>query len=309
MIKEKANEKCNDACIKIFEFIKMLYAGDVEFKAVIEHFSDGNYDGTSNTHVTINKYLNAMKIFGINIVKEKNKYKILNSVYKIKLDKYDLRSVLLLKELEKVLPNNKTKKNFSEFIRAIEMRIDEQVQNHLQISDDEHFPIFYNAEMVEQLKRCERYCLEKHKLEIIYKDEKNTKINLLCSPIEPIYNKRKICLKVLGANGSRVYEIPVENIISIKQLPTQSSSLSIPLTVVYKIKNRLALNYKLREWERLETIEDDGSHIIINKNEDLNILIKRLMRYGRECEVISPKFFKEEMLDVINKTLANYNII
>ena len=82
--------------------------------------------------------------------------------------------------------------------------------------------------------------------------------------------------------------------------------MSIPITIVYRIKNRLAKNYKLREWERLDTIEPNGNQIIINKNEDLNILLKRLMRYGTECEIISPKFFKEEMLATINKTLENY---
>lgn len=30
------------------------------------------------------------------------------------------------------------------------------------------------------------------------------------------------------------------------------------------------------------------------------------MRYGTECEIISPKFMREEMIELINKTLANY---
>ena len=160
--------------------------------------------------------------------------------------------------------------------------------------------------MVEQVKKCEKYCQDKLKLEIIYTDDKGEEINLVCSPIEQIYQKRKICLKAIGQNGSRVYEIPIENIISIKQLPSSSSSQSIPTTVVYRIKNRLARNYKIRDWERLDKIESDGSHIIVNKNEDLHSLINRLMRYGRQCEIISPKFLKEEMIENINKTLANY---
>ena len=113
-------------------------------------------------------------------------------------------------------------------------------------------------------------------------------------------------MKVLGNSGSRVYEIPIENIRSIKQLPIAVSSVSIPTTVVYKVKNRLAKNYKLRDWERLDKIEADGSHVIVNKNEDLGQLIERLMRYGRECEICSPKFLKEEMVERINKTLENY---
>ena len=66
---KKLTEKYNDSCIKIFEFIKMLYNGEVEFKTVLDHFSDGQYDGTSNTHVTLNKYLNTLKIFGIKVKK------------------------------------------------------------------------------------------------------------------------------------------------------------------------------------------------------------------------------------------------
>ncbi len=305
---KKLTEKYNDSCIKLFEFIKMLYAGDVEFKKVLDHFSDGNYDGTSNTHVTLNKYLNAMKIFGIKVKKIKKKYHMFSSLYKMKFDLDDLKSIHLLKEACSVLPDGKNKTNFETFIKNLEMRYDESAQSMEQIADNTqnlHLS-FYHSEMVEQVKRCEKYCQDKQKLEIIFTNEKGEELNLLCSPIEQIYQKRKICLKVLGSNGSRVYEIPIENIKSIKQLPVSSSSQAIPTTVVYRIKNRLARNYKLRDWERLDKIEADGSRIIVNKNEDLNVLLKRLMRYGTECEICSPKFLKEEMIERINATLQNY---
>lgn len=286
----------------------MLYEGEVEFKKVIDHFSDGNYDGTSNTHVTLNKYLNAMKIFGIKVKKIKGKYHMFSSLYKIKLDLDDLKSIHILKEACTVLPEGKNKTNFEAFIRNLEVRYDEAAQSLEQIIDNTQnlHLAFYHSEMVEQVKQCEKFCQDKQKLEIIFTNDKGEEINLLCSPLEQIYQKRKICLKVMGNNGSRVYEIPIENIKSIKQLPVSSSSQSIPTTVVYRIKNRLARNYKLRDWERLDKIEADGSHVIVNKNEDLNLLIKRLMRYGTECEICSPKFLKEEMIERINKTLENY---
>ncbi|HIT92194.1 MAG TPA: WYL domain-containing protein [Candidatus Stercorousia faecigallinarum] len=306
---KKLTEKYNDSCVKLFEFIKMLYEGEVEFKKVIDHFSNGEYDGTSNTHVTLNKYLNAMRIFGIKVKKINNKYHMFSSLYKIKLDLNDLKSIGLLKEACSILPAGKNKTNCEHFIHDLEVRYDEAAQSLEQIADNTknlHLS-FYHSEMVEQVKQCEKYCQDKLKLEIIFTNDKGEEINLLCSPIEQIYQKRKICLKVLGNNGSRVYEIPIENIKSVKQLPISTSSQSIPTTVVYRIKNRLARNYKLRDWERLDRIEADGSHIIVNKNEDLNLLIKRLMRYGTECEICSPKFLKEEMIERINKTLENYN--
>jgi predicted DNA-binding transcriptional regulator YafY len=143
-------------------------------------------------------------------------------------------------------------------------------------------------------------------LEIIYTDDNNNTLNLICTPVETFFIKKKFYIKVIGYNGSRIYEIPVENIKSINQLPTSGNSAVMPTTIVFRIKNRLAKNYKMRPWESLEKIEENGNLIIINKNEDLQFLLKRLMRYGVECEIISPKFFKEEMINQINKTLSNY---
>ena len=88
--------KYNDSCIKLFELLKMLYKGDVEYKAVINHISDGNYDGTSNTHVTLNKYLNALKIFGIKIKKNKGKYSINSPLKSISYTPNDIKSINML---------------------------------------------------------------------------------------------------------------------------------------------------------------------------------------------------------------------
>ena len=305
---KKLTEKYNDACIKLFEFLKMLYQGDVEFKRVINHFSDGEYNGKSNTHVTLNKYLNAMKIFGIKVKKINGKYRMYNSPYKLKFDLDDLKSIKCLKQAGELLPDGKTKTNFESFIRALEIRFDESAQSICQVENSTQnlYLEFANSEITDQLQYCMKLCQDKQKLEIIFTNEKGEEINLLCSPVEQIYQKRKLCLKVLGNNGTRVYDIPTDNIKSIKQLPVASSTQAIPTTVVYRIKNRLAKNYKIREWERVDKIEYDGSHIIVNKNEDLNLLVQRLMRYGTQCTIISPKFLKEEMIERINDTLKNY---
>ena len=305
---KRLTEKYNDACIKLFEFLKMLYQGDVEFKKVIAHFSDGEYNGKSNTHVTLNKYLNSMRIFGIKVKKIRGKYKMYSSLYKLKFCIEDLKSIKILKQIGEILPEGNTKSNFESFIRELEIRFDESAQNIFKAENSTqnlNFK-FANSKITEQLKYCEKLCQDKQKLEIVYTDSKGTEINLLCSPLEQIYEKRKHCLKVLGNNGSRVYDIPTDNIKSIKQLPIASSNQAIPTTVVYRIKDKLAKNYKLRDWERLDKIEHDGSQVIVNKNEDLNLLIARLMRYGTQCTIISPKFLKEEMIERINNTLKNY---
>lgn len=305
---KKITEKYNDACIKLFKFIIMLYEDKAYFKDVIELISDGKYDGTSNTHVTLNKYLNALRIFGIKVKKIKNKYHLLSPMDKITFNYQDIKCIEILKKAVELLPSGINKQNLDTVIQNIEFRYDDATKEIIQAntnSETQHSK-FIKYDMVEQIKLCEKYCQDKQKLEILYTDQNNNNINIICTPLETIYLKRQVCLRAIGNNGSRIYEIPVDLIKSAKQLPTSSSSINMPTTIVYKIKNRLAKNYRIREWEKLETVEPDGSKIIINKNEDLNILLRRLMRYSTECEVISPKFFKEEMINLINKTLSNY---
>ena len=286
----------------------MLYNEDVEFEKVLDHFSDGNYDGTSNTHVTLNKYLNTLKIFGVKIKKINRKYKLINSLYQLDLDKNDYKSIGMLNNFSDILPEGKRKTNLKAFLSSLKIRYNESIRNLEEIDNNTQnlYLSFLHSELIEQIKLCEKYCQDKQKLEIIYSNELEEEYNLICSPIELIYEKRKICLKTSGNNGSRIYEIPIDKIKSIKQLPTTSSNMSIPTTVVYRIKNRLAQNYKLRDWERLDNVETNGNKIIINKDEDLNSLLMRLMRYGKECEIISPKFLRNEMIELINKTLENY---
>ena len=193
-------------------------------------------------------------------------------------------------------------------MNTIKIRLDEKSKGVLEAMSYD-LPIdrkFLSSEMVEQVKQCQKYCEDNLKLEIEYTDDIGQTVNLLCSPQEVEYLKRKVCFTVIGNNGSRVYSIPVDAIKSIKQTGSQASKMSLPTTIVYRIKNRLAKNYRMRDWEVLQTIEPDGNRIIVNKGEDLNELLGRLMKYGRECEVISPKFYKEEMIERINKTLSNY---
>ncbi len=305
---KKLTEKYNDSCVKLFEFLKRLHEKDVEFKWVLDLISDGKYDGKSNTHVALNKYLNALRIFGIKIKKINKKYHLLNSPYTLDFNLDDIKSIQIIKEAIAVLPEGKIKVNCETFVHKLEVRYNKSAQNTISTlnTKNKNHLLISQKNLIEQIRQCEKYCQEKQKLEIIYTNTKGEEINLLCSPIEQTCQKQKVVLKVLGNNGSRIYEIPIERIKHIKQLPSAVSNQSIPTTIVYRIKNRLARNYKLREWERLDKIEADGSRIIINKNEDLDMLLKRLMRYGTECEICSPKFFKEEMIKLINETISNY---
>ena len=119
------------------------------------------------------------------------------------------------------------------------------------------------------------------------------------------------------------------NVIS-KQIPVKvgvgSTIFEVILWVLGIIPGLVFLIMKIKAGEYFRKLEQriqhDASQIdnyieqrvvilqntakIMEKAIELDKLISRLMRYAGNCEVVSPKPFREKMQAVINETLANY---
>lgn len=304
----KLSDKYNDSCIRMFNLLKLLDKGCANYEDVIALFTSEATEGKSNPHVALNKYLNTLNIFGVKVKKKNNKFYMLSAPYRIDFNSDDLEIIKMFKEYLKVMSNGKLKTNFQEFINAIEVRYSESTKTLAEaVNSTQNIDYSFGfSELKDQILKCEQYCQDNLKLEITYKDLKGQEAHIICSPVELIYQKRKICLCVNIQAEGRLIEIPLDNIKTITQLPTSANKQLLPTTISFKLKNRLAKNYRLREHESIRDIEPDGSIIIINKNEDYDLLLRRLLRYGTQCEIISPKFIKDEMIALLNKTLANY---
>jgi hypothetical protein len=304
----KLTEKYNDSCVTIFELLKLLSGGQADYKDVLTLFSDKMTEGKSNPHVILNKYLNTLKIFGIKVKKNNNKYYLLNSPFKIDLAADDLRIINMLKESLQVLHGGKTRKNFEAFLEALEFRYNDNTQDMAQSMEKSNGFTFGFTELKEQVDICEKYCEQKHKLKVTYMNRNSEIVDITCSPVELAYNKRKICLKVYNQSSAHIVEIPLENIRHVEQLPQMVSSAgtSGATTVLFRITGRLAKSYKLKENERLNTTEEDGSLVIANQGECLETLLQRLMRYEENCVILSPKPVRESMRKLIEETIEQY---
>ena len=304
----KLTEKYNDSCITIFEFLKLLSGGEADYKEVLKLFSDKMTEGKSNPHVILNKYLNTLKIFGVKVKKNNNKYYLLNSPFKIDLGADDLRIINMLRASLQVLHGGKTKKNFESFLKALAFRYNEDTLDIAQSMEKSHGFTFGFTELKEQVDLCEKYCEEQRKLKVTYMNRNSEIVDVMCSPVELSYNKRKICLKVYNVASSHVIEIPLENIQQVEQLPQMVSAActSGATTVLFKLTGRLAKSYKLKENERLNKTEEDGSLVIANQGECLETLLRRLMRYDESCVIIGPKPVKASMMKLIEETIEQY---
>lgn len=304
----KLSEKYNDSVLKIFQLLKLLSNGEVPFADVINVFAD-EVDGVkSNSHVILNKYLNTLKIFGIKVKKKKNTYYLINTPFSMEFDKDDIKSIMLLKSAAELLPEGKGKECFNKFICDLEIRFSESTKSLLHsITSDVNFDLsFYFSKFKDQINECEKLCQEKQKLELVYISD-SEELTIICSPKEVKYQNRKVCFSVYNQLSRQIFDIPIDNIKCIRQLPTISSTPEISMTVVYKLKGRLAQSYKMKEWETSKGHDDSGNLTIVNTNEDFDVLLARLMKYGECCVIVSPRFLKERMVSLIDKTLENYS--
>ena len=304
---DKLPEKYNDSCVKMFQFLQMMTEDCADYDRVIELFS-GSKEGKNNPSVTLNKYLNTMKIFGLKIKKYNKKYHLLNPPVTIDLDRQEQDVVKLLNEFMEVFPSGKNKKNFLELLEKVYIFLPGGAKEILQakISEDNSNFKYYLSEYKNLIEECENYCSDKLQLKITFKNEQGLQETVTATPQEVKYNKRKVCFSVFNTLSREICDIPVNDIIKILQLPSKSGETYLSMTVVFKLKSRLAKNYKLKPGETSKGYDAAGHLVIVNKNEDHSELLKRLLRYGTDCEVISPKAFKNKMKELIQNILCNY---
>ncbi|MBQ8459675.1 WYL domain-containing protein [bacterium] len=306
----KGHKKINDGCLKIFEFLRLLYEDKADYESVVNIFKDGSDDiSVNNIQVNINKYINTLKVFGIKVKKINNEFKLLSGLYTLDLTLDDLKSVSILINSAEEFPEKNAKNKIVDFAKRIELRMnsnDKQAFSTLVKSSDYNFS-FYYADLKQQIQICEEICAQNHMLHLYYL-KKGKETLCKCSPKEVVYDSKNAYLKVYDNEEKQNIEIPISNILNIETLPAIARDVEAVTTVVYKVKNRLAKTYKLKEGEYTQGYDNDGNRIIVVKTDNLEKLVKRLMRYTTECEIISPRSFRDRMLKTINDAIGNYEV-
>lgn len=305
----KGSGKLNEGCLKIFQLLKLLYEDKADYQSVIEIFKDELSDqSTNNIQVILNKNMNALKVFGIKVVKENNKYKLQSSLYSMNFTIDDLKAISILTNTIKDFPEEDVKSEVQKFLNSVKFRMNNKDRNTLNnFEQNQNYDFsFYYANIKEQVRQCEAICKEGFILNILYL-EKGKETKCKCTAQEVLYDTKTAYLKVYDTIARQNREIPITNILSIAKLPQIAKSIEMTTTVVYKLKNRLAKTYKLKPGERTDGINDNGELIVINSGEPFDKLLKRLMRYSFNCEIISPKPLREKMIQLINETLNQYD--
>ena len=88
------------------------------------------------------------------------------------------------------------------------------------------------------------------------------------------------------------------------QLPRKAQEINYLNTVVFELYGRLANSYKLKPSESVINFEQ-GKIVVSNSEEDRDVLLRRLLKYGENCKIVTPKSMQEEMISLTNEMLKN----
>lgn len=303
----KISKKVGDASIRVLETLKLLSQNSLSIKEIINYFEKTDPNNKIYTNEVILKYINTLKVCGFVFVREKDKYNLLNPPVRFDLPEEDIKAISIIQSLAENFPEEKVKKEVKMFLKDLQRRLNDRTQNVLlNIPKNDFIKINLNYNKYkEKIKKYEKYCSDGQKLKIIYFDETKNEISLMCQPDELKYKDDKVFFSVYNPVKAQIEDINLDNIIETEQLPVKANSQKIPSSVTFKLKDRLANAYNLHEGERLQD-KSDNFIIVVNQFEDRHLLLKRLMRYGENCEVIYPKTCKEEMIKLIMDTIALY---
>ena len=306
MTKKKFKEKYNDGCIKVFKLLLLLYNNEAAYDDVIEIFNKNNPYEKHN--VTLNKFLNTLKVFGVKVEKRNNKYKMRNIPFAAKFDSDDLRAIAIFEKALNELPDKSSKEELSACIEHIKLHFNDKTSyeyNQILENDNNDYS-FYYKELKEQIAICEDFTSKNFKINIKYYDKNDGIAECHCTPKEVTYNNKNAYLVIYKTNTKILEEIPINKIISIQQMPTQKDSHITSTTVAFRLKGRLAKAYTLKDGEYISEYGEDGSILVINRNEPTERLLSRLMKYDYNCIIEYPKDLKRKMQEKINDTLKNY---
>ena len=188
--KEKnQSKKINESSLKLFELLKLLYEDNADYNNVINILKDDlkTSQSTNTVQVVLNKYINTLKVFGMNIIKENKKFKLLSSIYTMKLSLDDLKSINILTSSIKDFPDETLTNGVCEFLENLTFRMnkeDKQSFDNINKTHNYNFSFKY-LELKEQIKHCQELCKNNQTLDVVYLKD-SEEIHTKCTPKELI---------------------------------------------------------------------------------------------------------------------------
>lgn len=296
--------KISQAALRMLNILKALATKPLSTQEMLEYIEE--FSNEIYRKEIVLKYINTIKLLNIDITKTNNKYHLNKSLSGIHFDKRDLSIIEFLKKYTNQISHNSIKNNIENSLQIIEQSFSKETLSFIKKNRVRAYlpqkPLTFKDHNTEKF---ENYCNEGLKLKILYKDD-STKLEktYFIAPLQIIYKKGIAILTAFDTKENCYKEFLIKNILETEQTP-QKLSHNPSTSVLFKLKNRLANSYVLKKGETI--IEQNNDFLIVsNKTEDKNLLLKRLLRYFDQCEILYPKSYQKNLIDMITEMEKMY---
>ncbi len=111
-------DKNHASVILMFKLLRLLSRGMVSHETIKDIFLEEFDYNESVARVTLNKYLNTLRILGFNVQKEGGNFYLKESLYRMELSEEDKEAFEFLKNIYEKLSSGKQKRFLGEFLAA-----------------------------------------------------------------------------------------------------------------------------------------------------------------------------------------------
>ncbi len=301
----KKSEKNFDAGLRILEVLKVLLNENLKKVEVIEKLKNNDSIESVYTQETFVKYFNTLEALGFELERVKNKYILLNALYSIDVTKKEkeLLEQLILKN--RSLYSDKYTKDLKTAILKINKYLEPKYSiNELSLLFEKEKMLGNDNLKDKLLLSISNMIIDNQQVILKYWRTKNQIEELKVELKEIVEKNKNVFVYCYCPSLGRNKNINIDSIVELNQLPNKSQNRNCLNSVVFELYGRLASSYKLKPSEKV--INFNQNYITIsNSGEDKDILLRRLLKYGENCKIVTPKSMKKEMIDLTNEMLKN----
>ena len=280
-------------------------------------FSTDKYTSRYFSKEVILKYISTLRTANYDISKptaaNNYNYELNKSPVLIELSNEQIKNLAVMLYYAESLQQNKIIDNYNSFLKKIKKFIP---LNQVQLLNKEikrqgenlETAFFKHAPYGELIKKIEKYLMEKQRVSVKYKSHGDCEKKQVVLELKNIkYDEQEIYIAGYNPINEQALSIKLSQITEIKQLPTKSQYNQMLSPVNFELKGQLAKIYRLYEDEKITSVNEKSTTITVTAYvDDKEMLIKRLLKYGENCEVVYPKHAQNDMIKIINQTLKNY---
>jgi predicted DNA-binding transcriptional regulator YafY len=247
-----------------------------------------------NCNECVIKYINTLKNAGFTIIRKNRKYVLKKFPQNITEIDNMFNILIKIEELSKILHTN-----FSilEFLKPL---LSEDAGEKLDLLIKEEYDLKLSKTQKMILSKFKEICEASQRLKIEYLDDEGQISKITCEPYDVIHRSGQVYLNIFNLNDFEQKLININFVKNIQHLPTKALLNQHNKNAKLMLTDKLAKSYMLRENEKI--IQKNKDFIVISTTyDDKTLFMKRILRYGEFCKIISPNHLKNTYVKYISE--------